>query len=61
LEISNSNDENLIVISQTAIDALQDEQIAVLQRSGLLLVANIPVIESIGGGSVRCMLAEIRD
>lgn len=61
LEISNSNDELLIVISQTAIDALRDEQIAMLQRSGLLLIANIPVIESIGGGSVRCMLAEIRD
>jgi len=61
LEISNSNDELLIVISQTAVDSLRDEQIAVLQRSGLLLIANIPVIESIGGGGVRCMLAEIRD
>ena len=61
LEISNSDDELLIVISQTAVDSLRDEQIAVLQRSGLLLIANIPVIESIGGGGVRCMLAEIRD
>jgi len=61
LEISNSDDELLIVISQTAVDSLRDEQIAVLQRSGLLLIANIPTIESIGGGGVRCMLAEIRD
>jgi hypothetical protein len=40
---------------------LHDEQIAVLQRSGLLLIAEIPVIEKVGGGSVRCMLAEIRE
>lgn len=61
LEISNSDDETLIVISRTAIDSLQDEQIAVLQRSGLLLIADVPLIEKVGGGSVRCMLAEIRD
>jgi hypothetical protein len=61
LEVSNSDDETLIVISRTAIDSLHDEQIAVLQRSGLLLIAEIPVIEKVGGGSVRCMLAEIRE
>jgi hypothetical protein len=61
LEVSNTDDETLIVISRTAIDSLHDEQIAVLQRSGLLLIAEIPVIEKVGGGSVRCMLAEIRE
>ena len=60
LELRNYLDELLIVISSVALDALSGEQLAVLQRSGLLIAANIPTIEKFGGGSVRCMLAEIR-
>ena len=60
LELRNYLDELLIVISSAALDALSGEQLAVLQRSGLLIAANIPTIEKFGGGSVRCMLAEIR-
>lgn len=61
LEITNQLDEQVIVISSKAVKSLRDEQIAVLNRSGLLIEVDIPTIETIGGGSVRCMMAEIWD
>jgi hypothetical protein len=38
---------------------MTEEQVAALQESGTILAARIPHIEEIGGGSVRCMLAEV--
>lgn len=49
----------LIALSATAWDALDMAQKALLERHGRILAARIPTIETLGGGSVRCMLAEI--
>ncbi len=49
-----------VALSQSAFDSLsvaQRDQLQVL--AGPLLVAAIPTIERLGGGSVRCMLAEV--
>lgn len=46
-------------LSQSAFDALQPNQKAVLERSGELVPIPIPTIERLGGGSIRCMIAEI--
>ncbi len=51
--------ESLIILSTTARDALTSEQRATLQRGARLLPVAVDTIERIGGGSVRCMLAEI--
>jgi hypothetical protein len=59
LELKNEFGEKLIVISETAFDALSPEQIAGLQQCGLLVPVSVKQIEQVGGGSVRCMLAEI--
>ena len=59
LELSNVHNERVIAISETALNALDAVQLAVLSRSGLLLPISIPVIEKTGGGSIRCMLAEV--
>ncbi|MEX1187707.1 MAG: arginine deiminase-related protein [Bacteroidia bacterium] len=59
LEIRNHADEKLIVISETALNSLNPIQISSIQKSGLLLMVSVPIIEQVGGGSVRCMLAEI--
>lgn len=49
-----------VAMSQSAFDALTDEQRARLQQlTGPLVVSAIPTIERLGGGSVRCMLAEV--
>ena len=49
----------LLALSQSAYDALTQEQRATLGRYCELLPLPIPTIETIGGGSARCMLAEV--
>jgi hypothetical protein len=47
------------VMSQTAYQAFNNEQKKQLSSEGELLIFNIHQIEKTGGGSARCMLAEI--
>ena len=61
LELKNSSDETLIVLSSSAMNALVPSELAFLQQFGLLLPIDIPFIEQTGGGSVRCMMAEVFD
>ena len=49
----------LIALSTTALDSLSRTQRAVLESHAILVPVSIPTIERIGGGGVRCMLAEI--
>lgn len=60
LELRNSLDELLIVISSRALEVLSEAQLLALQQAGYITPVSIPTIEKYGGGSVRCMLAEIR-
>jgi hypothetical protein len=60
LELRAANNEMRLAMSQSAHDSLSAIQRQQLQRlAGELIVAPIPTIERLGGGSVRCMLAEI--
>ena len=59
LEIKNKKGESLIVLSQTAMNALRPDQIQQLQSFATLVPVAVPTIEQVEGGSVRCMLAEI--
>ena len=59
LQIRNQDDELYIIMSTTAYQSFTDRQLDTLNRHGNILVANIPTIESIGGGSTRCMIAEV--
>ena len=49
----------VIVMSDTAWDSLQGAQRELLERQGRVLRVAIPTIESVGGGGIRCMLAEV--
>lgn len=49
----------LQVMSKRAYDNLTKEQLATIKKYAHPLIADIPTIESVGGGSVRCMIAEI--
>lgn len=59
LAVSGENGKVFLVQSQSAFDALKEEQIAVLEKFCELLPIPIPTIETYGGGSARCMMAEI--
>lgn len=59
LEVLGSNDKRYLVMSRTAYDSLTNEQIQTLSALTNILAVPIPNIEKHGGGSVRCMMAEI--
>lgn len=50
---------NLIALSTTALRSLTPAQRHALESHATLIPAEIPTIERVGGGGVRCMLAEI--
>lgn len=51
--------EPVLAMSQRAFDSLSDAQRAALEKHARPLPSPINTIEDCGGGSVRCMLAEI--
>lgn len=59
LQIRNLRGEPLIIMSQSAYEGFTQDQKISLSGSGKLIHVSIPTIEYYGGGSVRCMLAEI--
>lgn len=59
LEVKNNKGENLIVMSRNAYQALDEEQKSTLKKYGKLVYADINTIETNGGGSARCMMAEV--
>jgi hypothetical protein len=46
-------------MSAKALANLKPDQISALEKFGKILAADVPTIEAVGGGSVRCMIAEI--
>ena len=59
LELENDSGEKLVVMSDRAFHAFTDEQRATLAAHAELVHADLATIESHGGGSARCMLAEL--
>ena len=59
LELSNGAGEKFTVMSQSAYDSLNVGQIQQIERYTTIISPAIPTIEKVGGGSVRCMIAEI--
>jgi hypothetical protein len=49
----------VLVLSLRALESLTQDQRTRLERHARLVAVPIPTIERYGGGSVRCMLAEI--
>jgi hypothetical protein len=49
----------IIALSATALAALDAGARRTLERHGTLVAADLATIEQVGGGSVRCMLAEV--
>jgi hypothetical protein len=59
LQVRSINGQLILVMSTTAFEALAPEQIESLGRHTHLLHSPIHTIEQYGGGSARCMMAEI--
>lgn len=59
LEVVNEKDEHLLIMSEQAHKSLKPEQIKQLEQYARIVSAPLYTIESNGGGSARCMMAEI--
>jgi len=59
IELANQEGESLLVMSQAAYDSLDQQQRSKISAHSTIVTAPIPTIEKHGGGSVRCMIAEV--
>ncbi|MFY7936025.1 MAG: citrulline utilization hydrolase CtlX [Flavobacterium sp.] len=59
LQVLGSNNQEYLVMSQAAYESLTPKQIETLEKHNPILTANLDTIEACGGGSARCMMAEI--
>ncbi len=59
LQIRNKQNETFLVMSSQAYESLNDLQIKQIEAHTRIINCPINTIELIGGGSVRCMMAEI--
>lgn len=59
LELVNDKQERLLVMSEQAYHALYPEQIAFIQSRCIIVNPPLYTIEKYGGGSARCMIAEV--
>jgi hypothetical protein len=59
LEVASRSGERLVAMSARARGSLEPGQLAALEARARIVSAPIGTIEAAGGGSVRCMLAEI--
>ena len=59
LQLQNMRGEYYVVMSSSAWKSLDEQQRTKLQSFGTPMAIDIPTIEQVEGGSVRCMIAEI--
>ena len=59
IELEAESGDPVIAISAAAKDSLRPDQLKRLESFGELLDVPIPTIERVGGGSIRCMIADI--
>lgn len=59
LEVKGADDRRYLVMSTSAYQSLTKKQIAQLEEHVTILSSSLDTIEACGGGSARCMMAEI--
>lgn len=59
LQVIGANEKRYLVMSKAAKDALTPEQLDKIKGFCDILYSDIETIETCGGGSARCMMAEI--
>lgn len=59
LEVLGADDRRYLVMSNSAYQSLTKKQIAQLEEHLTILSSSLDTIEACGGGSARCMMAEV--
>ncbi|WP_298896590.1 citrulline utilization hydrolase CtlX [uncultured Psychroserpens sp.] len=59
LQVKGHNDQRYLVMSKAAHDSLTQKQIDDIEKFCPILSSSLETIETCGGGSARCMMAEV--
>lgn len=59
LEVANSEGKSYLVMSTSAFEALNTEQKERIEKHSEIIHSSLDTIEACGGGSARCMMAEV--
>jgi len=59
LQLQGTDNRSYLVMSQSALDSLRPSQVQMLEEHATLLSSPLDTIEACGGGSARCMMAEV--
>ena len=59
LQVLGSNETPYLVMSTTAYESLQPDQLSKIRKHCEIIHADLSTIETCGGGSARCMMAEV--
>lgn len=59
LQVKNAKGNLFILCSETALHAFDPTQKKILEKYSEIISFHIPTIEHIGGGGIRCMIAEL--
>ncbi len=59
LQVQNKTGEKFLVMSETAYRSLTSEQVSAIEKYCEIIYSDLNTIEVNGGGSARCMLAEV--
>ncbi|KAA1245753.1 citrulline utilization hydrolase CtlX [Aquimarina sp. RZ0] len=59
LQVIGADDTRYLVMSSAAFNSLSADQIARIEKHNEILHSDLSMIEKLGGGSARCMMAEI--
>ena len=58
LQVSNKINEKFLIMSSSAYNSLEKEQRIKLLKYNKIIHSDLSLIEKLGGGSARCMIAE---
>jgi hypothetical protein len=59
LQLLGKNNTPFLIMSQSAFDSLRADQLSKLEKHTNIISSSLQTIEACGGGSARCMMAEI--
>lgn len=59
LQVFGENNQRFMVMSSTAYDSLRFDQLQAIEKHCEIIHSSLATIETCGGGSARCMMAEV--
>lgn len=59
LQVIGANDQRFMVMSSAAYNSLRNDQIKAIEKHCTIIHSPLDTIETCGGGSARCMMAEV--